>query len=69
MPILLLMLVIGFALLAQARDVGAIIAIAAWCAVVGAMIVLVWHQRLKRRTTESAPSLLDLDQRRRPPRE
>jgi len=68
MPILLLMLVIGFALLAQARDVGAIIAIAVWCAVVGAMLVLVWHQRMQRRASESSPSLLDLDQR-RPPRE
>ncbi len=68
MPILILMLVIGFALLAQARDVGAIIAIAAWCAVVGAMLALVWHQRMKRRAAESSPSLLDLDQR-RPPRE
>ena len=69
MPILLLMLVIGFVLLVQADEIGAILAIAAWCAAVGAMIVLVWHQRLKRRTAESAPSLFDLDQRRRPPRE
>lgn len=69
MPILFLMLVLGFVLLAQADEIGAIIAIAAWCTVVGAMLVLVWHQRLKRRTAESAPSLLDLDQRRRPPRE
>ena len=68
MPVLILMLAIGLIVLAQANDAGPIIAIASWCGVVGLMLVLAWHQRLKRRTVESAPSLLDLDQR-RPPRE
>lgn len=62
MPVLLLMLAIGLAVLSRSDDPVTTIALGVWCGVVGLMLAFAWSRRVRRRrSAESAPSLLDLD--------